>query len=46
MKKRLFTGIAVAVAVLLSFSVTSDNKAANYDQLKAEIEHRHESDSK
>ena len=47
MKKRLFTGIAaLAGAFLLSFSMHSDNKVANYDELKAEIEHRHEGESK
>lgn len=47
MKRRLFTGIAaLAGATLLSFYLPSDNKAPNYDKIKAEIEHRHEGDSK
>ena len=45
MKRRLFTGIAaLAGAALLSFSLPSDNKAPNYNVLKAKIEKEHKHD--
>jgi len=46
MKRKLFTGIVgIAGALLLSFTVPSDNKAPNFKQLENKIEHEHKGES-